>query len=57
MVTLWSFSIICNDMDNTVSICLKVVQQGGKHRRGLPFGVVKQHDSATIGIEAPHHQP
>src|SRR4051794_9621148 len=44
-------------MDNTVSRCLKIVQKCRHHGGGLSFGVMKQHDSATIGIETRHYEP
>src|SRR5215471_5758660 len=43
-------------MDNPVSRCLKFAQKCRDHGGSLAFGVMKQHDSATIGIETCHYE-
>lgn len=40
-----------NDVNDAIAAILEEPQESGKHRRGLPLGVVKQHNSATIGFD------
>ena len=37
-----------NDVNDAIAAALEEPQESGKYRRGLPLGVVKQHNSATI---------
>ena len=40
-----------NDVNDAIAAMVEEPQESGKHRRRLPLGVVKQHNSATIGFD------